>query len=1636
MSLLKKHILNQLASQLISQDEAKDLLLELSEKEKASEKPKSHEIAIVGMSGRFPRANNTEEFWQNLAQGINCIDDFPTKRCEDFEPILRNPFYTEFLTGDSINLEHIKDVQSKAGYLNQIDLFDAEFFGIPPSEATYMDPHQRVALENAWQTMENAGYGGDKLVGSKTGVFIGKEGTNYSLYRYCSSQDPMQLTGSWESIMVSRINYLFNFRGPCMIIDTACSAGLVSVHMAAQSILNGECEQAIAGGINLSITGEFDSKYLGGMNMDSVESDEKTVRTFDAAANGTVWGEGIGFVMLKPLAKAIADGDVIHAVIKGSAINNDGASNGLTAPNADAQEEVVVEAWEKAGINPETLSYIEAHGTGTVLGDPIEFKGLTNAFRRYTKKRQFCAIGSLKTNMGHLVGASGCASLFKVIKSIQSKSIAPTINFNSPNPYINFLSSPLYVSDRLQQWKEGDFPRRAALSSFGFSHTNCHMVIEEAPQREVGVAKRPAYCFTLSAKKQHLLLDYLDRYKRYSADSNWNIADLCFTANNGRGHYPYRLAIVTSSETEFKQQLEVAYQQLLSSQGESFSKQTIFYAHHSVVSDKKKQRATGEITAKQQKEISQKAQALLEKYLESSDIEPICQLAQEYVTGAQVQWGQFYLDEKRCRLPLPTYPFEEKRYWAAPKISQVSSFNNSIHPLLDRRVLDTQASNLEKKWIYESEFSNETHWILTDHKIKNTGVVPGTTYLEMVRAAIADALTWQSLELKDLFFLQPMVVEDSTQRTIRVVLLQGEAETISFLIESIQSHSSETDWVKHVEGNAHLIEPSASKLNVDELKQHATDFIEKYEGESDTGVFQFGPHWDTVRSIWSIQQGPQTAAPDNEGRDEEDTLKHTLASLSLPLELQTELTDFLIHPSVLDNAMNVTSQDTGETYLPFMYKSFKYYRPFTPNMMTLIKPKSETSSQHETHNYDVVLTDEVGNVIAEASNYITKKVNNFDFNVDAHVNDYLELAWMPKTQETAANLPQGKLLVLCPSGKNSGKNSAQDSDFIKESLKAFDLKLVDFPSFGTSDKLEQYINQLISDDDLMQDVTGLIMLNSLTGGLAKNYFLNTEMLDEQCLAGLYAQFYLSKALIEFKRPLEWGIASISKNAYAVSGTESFCHPVAAATHTFALSAAMENASVSCRVLDIEEGTSGEQIEQCLMTAEKGKIYALRGEISYQQQLRPRILNTDDTDTKQVGFKDEGVYLITGGLGGLGLAAAKFIGENTKNAHVILLGRSTLADESQWSELATSDNSKQARTYTQLLDLKESLASIDYFVVDVSNEVQVNDLASVLQQRSSKVSGVLHTAGIAGDGFIMNKQAATFANVLQAKVAGTCNLMRVFEDKSLDFFLCYSSITALTGGEGQADYAAANAFMDALVPAFANSSVNFISINWPSWNDVGMALDYQVDDEQTPFISLSSDQALSKLTQIFSQGIKQVLPSDINRKLFSEFKDLLPFTLSPELESVTQDRNARSEAVVDTDIEIFINGKSEEDLSKVEVKLAKIYAAVLGLQEVDVFTSFQDMGGNSIIATHLLKVVEQHFDDLIDISDIFSYPSIDEMAEYIQSKLLDEETSSEEQNQAKQKADINQGEVDEEDWNSVLEQALGDDAAIDSLLDRL
>ncbi len=1592
MNSIKNYILQQVAAKAITQEQAKEFLLELSQAKPAvtnaadTDTHIDNAVAIIGMSGRFPKAENVDEFWGLLRDGVNCVDDFPEERQKDFEHILRNPYYTEFLIGDAIAEKDIHRAHAKAGYMKQIDKFDANFFGIPPSEATHMDPNQRQALECAWEAMEDAGYGGETLFGKDVGVYIGKENTNYSLYRYCAEKDPMQLTGTWESIMASRISYLFNFRGPCMVVDTACSAGLVSVHMGASAVVNGDCDLAIAGGINLSIVGELNTEFQGGMTMDSVESSDGKIRTFDANANGTVWGEGVALVLLKPLKKALKDGDHIHAVIKGSAINNDGASNGLTAPNADAQEDVIVKAWENAGINPETLSYIEAHGTGTVLGDPIEFKGLTGAFRRYTQKKQFCAIGSLKTNMGHLVAASGCASLFKVVKQIQHKKMAPTINFSEPNPYISFQTSPLYVNDQLSDWQP-DGPRRAAISSFGFSHTNCHMVIEEAQEAAINEATRPAYVLTISAKKPALLADYLDRYQQRlnESDAPWNLADLCYTANLGRGHYASRIAIVASSDDELKNKLTMA--KALLESGEAVSADnSVFYGTHSIVSEKKTQREAGEITDKAKKELSLNAASSLESWLSAGSPSQIALVASHYVNGADVNWADVYRDEKRLRLAIPTYPFERVRLWAEPKITKIADFTSRLHPLVDRQVAQSDNS-----WTYESLFSADNHWVLSDHKIKNTCVVPGTTYLEMARFAVSHALNLDSLELQNIFFLQPMVVEDDEQRVVRVSVTQS-GDIASFVIESIDSNQTdnEGDWQQHVEGKAIALTASPTAApDIAAIKKQMPDVEEHYNPEMDTGVFQFGPHWNAVRSSWTHGE-----------RFDKDAL----AMLSLPTDLQAELDSFLIHPSMLDNAMNLTSQNSGHTFLPFMYKSFRFFRPFSTVMYSYIKPGDISE---ETHNYDVVLVDEDGQVLAEINGYVTKRVHSFNFNGDAQ-NDYLGLRWVP-----AGDLNEKPIIPDTISVFAQVVNDELAAAFKEAGLNATLHPLADLN--------EANATELAQGELQSADAVAIVM----------NQPQDTATISDEQVIALQqntndALFSLIKANAEHKVKLDAGLLVLTQQSVATSHQEQAVNPWGASVAYLALTAAQEDADLITRTLDVTS-VDKHSVAQ-LIALPPGKRFALREQQLSQAELFPTELAEVENSTAITS----GVYVITGGLGGLGLATADYLAQTAQqqnlDIHVVLTGRSPLADSNAWGELATqADDEKQAARYSKLVALQKRLASVRYIATDIGDPASVAQLIKEADSLAGGLNGVFHTAGIAGDGFILRKTPETFRSVLSAKVNGTAFLLNALRDAQItpDFMVLYSSTTALTAGEGQSDYAAANAFMDAI----ATNHTFVRSINWPSWAEVGMAADYGIGDDNSPFTLISPEQAFSKLEAILAasteQPINGIVPGDVNPSVLSEELHHLPVALVPELETLLKRAASdNSDAGVD-DVDVDIRGKSEEDLTETEVTLAKIYAAVLGLAEIDIFTNFQDMGGNSIIATHLLKVIEEYYPGLVDISDVFSYPAIDVMAEYIDDKRGVEPPADESASGEK---------AEEKDWDNMLDSVVDGEGSIDDLLD--
>ncbi|GKU76569.1 beta-ketoacyl synthase N-terminal-like domain-containing protein [Paenibacillus sp. L3-i20] len=650
MDKLANLIFEQVAASRLDEKVALELLRTLKQQGDS----RTTDIAIIGLSLKMPGATNVEEFWNNVEQGRDCTGPFPVTRQEDSAAFIRT--FTQ-LSEEQIHFSY-------GGYMQDVDKFDYAFFNLSPKEAALMDPNQRLFLQTAWEAIEDAGYGGRRIQGSNTGVYIGY--ADWPVYgQYITKNQPAEIpmasTGNTPSIMAGRIAYLLDLQGPALLIDTACSSSLVAVHSACMALRNKECEMAIAGGVKVCLM------PVDGLFEIGIESTNRQTSAFDDSSDGTVWGEGSVALLLKPLNQAIRDRDPIHAVIRGSAMNQDGTSVGLTAPNAASQEKLLIRAWQDAGINPETISYIEAHGTGTKLGDPIEVDGMRRAFRNYTNQTQFCAIGSVKTNVGHLDAASGVAGLAKVIAALKYKKLPPTLHFTKPNRSIPFESSPLYVNDRLAEWATDEgVPRRCGVSSFGFSGTNCHLVLEEAPGRLKGLDQDSrdgdGQLIVLSAKSKsslvRLIQSYVDRLPSLEA----NLDDLCYTANTGRGQYSYRLALIAGSKSSLLDQLL----EVLESGLHSVVEKGIYYDEHRTASSRKDERKRGEWTSEELRARSKASHELILQAvdaggkLERTQLE---QLAQLVVQGAEVDWTLLYEGHIRSKLHIPVYSFEATRCW-------------------------------------------------------------------------------------------------------------------------------------------------------------------------------------------------------------------------------------------------------------------------------------------------------------------------------------------------------------------------------------------------------------------------------------------------------------------------------------------------------------------------------------------------------------------------------------------------------------------------------------------------------------------------------------------------------------------------------------------------------------------------------------------------------------------------------------------------------------------------------------------------------------------------------------------------------------------------------------------------------------
>ncbi|MEO6053889.1 MAG: aminotransferase class III-fold pyridoxal phosphate-dependent enzyme, partial [Chthoniobacterales bacterium] len=591
-------------------------------------------IAIIGMAGRFPGAADVDAFWKNLVDGKDTITRFSEEETE-----------FSLLTENAVTRGE-KFVRAR-GVLDNADKFDAEFFGIRPREAEIMDPQHRIFLECAWEALEAAGY--DPIAYEKLiGVYAGLSLNTYLLYNLCSGNDfSTRLAGNYQvgeyqamlgndkDFMPTRVAYKLNLRGPTMAIQCACSTSLVAIAQACTALQNYQCDMALAGGVSISFPQRRDYRY----EEDGMVSPDGTCRAFDADAKGTVFGHGSAVVLLKRLSEAQADGDNILAVIRGHAVNNDGSDKiGYAAPGVNAQADVIAMAQANAGVTPDSISYIEAHGTGTPLGDPIEVAALTKAFREGgAAGNGFCALGTGKTHIGHLDVAAGATGLIKTVLQLQHGRIPPLLHFKAPNPRIDFAGSPFTPVTESIAWKRGDTPRRAGVSAFGVGGTNAHVVLEEAPQTVSTASPTKDYVLVLSARTPAALQVMSSNLADHLlAHPDINIADVAFTLARGRRPFKYRRAIVASD--------------------------------------------------------SKSAVSALRQTENGISKSPVIDL---WLSGGLPDWDTYFGSEIRRRVPLPTYPFERKRFWVEPTKKEVEPLTEEEQ--VEEPVFDEAASPLDRR---------------------------------------------------------------------------------------------------------------------------------------------------------------------------------------------------------------------------------------------------------------------------------------------------------------------------------------------------------------------------------------------------------------------------------------------------------------------------------------------------------------------------------------------------------------------------------------------------------------------------------------------------------------------------------------------------------------------------------------------------------------------------------------------------------------------------------------------------------------------------------------------------------------------------------------------------------------------------
>ncbi|NGO11411.1 SDR family NAD(P)-dependent oxidoreductase [Streptomyces sp. HC44] len=1270
--------------------------------------PSREPIAVVGMSGRFGGSADVEQLWEHLAQGHDLTG--PVSRWD----------LSQYYSADERSCE-------RGSFIDGIDRFDPAFFNISGVEATYMDPQQRLFLEESWKALEDAGYAGSDTQGRRVGVYVGCQESGYAQL-FGAEAPPQSMWGNALSAMPARISYHLDLQGPAIAVDTACSSSLVAIHLACQGLWGGETEMALAGGVSVQCTPQF--YMLAGRA--GMLSPSGRCHTFDDRADGFVPGEGVGVLLLKRLSDALADGDHIRGVISGSGINQDGASNGITAPSAASQERLETSVYDTFGISPDDIQMVEAHGTGTKLGDPIEYRALNRAFRRYTDRRDYCALGSVKSNLGHTVTAAGVAGAIKVLLSLEHQSIPPSINFEQANAHIDTSDSPFYVNTANRPWTAGnDGTRRAAVSSFGVSGTNAHIVFEEAPGAVRPATASTAHLVTLSAVTAGQLVEQAERLidhceQRLELDAG----DIAFTLLLGRKHLSHRLALVVRDREELVQSLRTWLQ------GGQSPRVRVGEVPAQGLDERAAQRNLGNDCVRR---------AATDP---ASRTELLSTVADLYVQGYGLEYAGLFAEDRHNRVPLPTYPFARDRYWVPEQRALVAARPGTAepHPLLHEDASDFDARR------YRTRFTGEEHF-LTDHVVKGRKVLPGVACLEMARAAAALTLGApgpDGIALRNVVWARPVAV-DAEPVTLVTSLIPGGPDEADYQITGTPDRAPGATPVVHSQGQVvrravepALLDVSALRAACDQGELTAAQLYRAYEAIG----FRYGPSHRGLERL-HIGRG------------------QILARLVLPGSVRAARDEFVLHPSLLDATLQASfgiglATGTAETLdttgmkpsLPFALDELEVLGDCPESIWAWIRSSEVARTDGPVLKLDIDLCDDQGRVCV--------RIRGMSYRVLEGEVDGTE----PDAVSRVSFLPVWREAV-------PGDPDAEPRDPV--------VLLPDLPALG----------ELLARRD---PAARLLHLTSAAPGIAERFTEYTvQALDH--LRRLLAEGVRHGARVQLVVPDEAGLATTR----GLSG--------------LLKSAQAEEPGLLPQVVLVDPAETTEQMMTRVVAARRHPDEScVRFRAGRVEALAWR--ESDAPAEVRVPWRSGGVYLVTGGLGGIGTLVAQDMAAGVGDIKLVLVGRSPLGPEQE-----------------SVLDaLRGQGAEVRYAQVDVAQAAAVRSLVDGIVREHGALHGIIHAAGVLRDGLVRGKTAEECRAVLAPKVAGLVNLDEASKDVPLDFMVSFSGAAGVFGNAGQSDYAAANAFLDAythhrrhLVDRGERSGAS-VSVDWPLWAEGGMRMD--------------------------------------------------------------------------------------------------------------------------------------------------------------------------------------------------------------------